>query len=348
MRLSRVNGIKNKVLETAKTIKGFDQKKDVDKAPEQDKVSITSQDAPVSTGQIMTAVLANPLAAIPEKVSGEASFKGDDVQSMDASKKAALSKPQEFRYEKLEDGTTVYSGKDDFGYLTVREQKDGTLFIAASKEPAKDFASLSAPEFTPPEDTSHSVAGDSPKSGISRYIPSSVGSVNLSEAADNATEAVSEGTKKLGDWLSDITKSVSSASQAKADPRKPAEAEPKGTSQADPRTPAPITRPMVEPVGSHPILAEPTPIVPEGLFRPADPVPAEATQKPVPQEAAEAAPPTAKAVETEQPAGPTEAELKRAELKEAAKNGDVGGIIAGGFSDLADVGKNIFKMFGGK
>lgn len=301
-KVGRAKMLKDKVLKVAKSVQSFDQKEGVDLAPEADKVSIQGQKPKVTGEDMLVAMSYNMMAALPDKISGEGTFQEGQVTNLDVTtepqvKIPGLSKPEEFRFEKKNDGTTIYSANDGFGYLTVREQKDGTLFIASGKEPAKDFAALAADDFQfqPP-------SADE-KSGFS------VAGVNLSEAAGKASDAVTKGGQKLGDLLSDITSSVTQ-------PKEKAEGAP-----LPPPLPPEQAEAQVVPPNLSPAINKESQDVPLSA-----PVPRE---EPTPEP-------------NFQPTRDKE------QLVDAAKKGDVVGIVGGGLNDLANVGKSMFKGFFGK
>ena len=193
----RAMSTKKKVQDVAKTVQAFDQKDGVDLNNEPNTVSVKDASAAVTAGDIMMVVGGNPFAAIPEKVSGIASF-GEDGQAkdLDVSVQETLGSAQQVRFKKQEDGTSIYSAPDLLGYVTVREHKDGTLFIATGNEPAKDFESMASENFKAP--TEELQTGEK-QEGLWRLVPTST---------DEMTKAVDDGARKLGGWLSKIAKNL--------------------------------------------------------------------------------------------------------------------------------------------
>lgn len=316
-KVGRAKMLKDKVLKVAKSVQGFDQKEGVDNAPEPDKVSIKGQTPKVTGEDVLVAMSYNMMAAIPDKVTGEGTFKDGQVTKLEATtepqvKIPGFSKPEEFRFEKKDDGTTIYSANDGFGYLTVREQQDGTLFIASGKEPGKDFATLAADDFQPP------APGEKGESGFS------VAGFNLSDAATKASDTVAQGSRKLGDLLSDITGSLT--------PQK----EKAGSGET-------LPPPLPEAHNPNAITVDPNPPLSPISSKEVQVVPLDAP--PDPTSRVDLPAPSSPQNTTDPSFQPTR---DKEQLLDAAKKGDVVGIVGGGLNDLANVGKSMFKGFFGK
>lgn len=305
-RLARAKMIKGTVLKTAETVKGFNQKPgDGDEA--EDKIDIKGQNAPTSTAtKVLAFASMNPLMmmGVSGQLSGKETLDKDgEVKTLDATT-TTMAGTEEIRYEKKDDGSKIYSASDMLGYLTIREQKDGTLFIAPGKDQFNNFAS---DDFQAPANPV--VDPNAPKTeGVSSFIPASVGDINLSETASKAGDAINEGGKKLGAWLSDISDSVSESMNTAAKPQ------PEGAETAEQALPAPVAAEVVK-------KAPPTPVVSE---------------------------PTEKAAESTESKPEFVPTHNKEELIDAAKNLDVGAIVGGGLNDLAKVGKGIFGGLFGK
>lgn len=205
-KMLRAQGVKSKVLKTTEIVKGFDQKDGVDLNSEPGSVSVKSVDAPINATDMMMVMSGNPLAAIPEKITGEARFgESGEATFADFSVKESLGNPQQIRFQQTDDGAKVYSAPDLMGYVTVREHKDGTLFIATGSDPAKDFKSLTS-EFQAPQAPDAAPINGPQKEGVWRLVPDSIGEVNVEETGKKVVDALDSGVKTLGGWLSKLTR----------------------------------------------------------------------------------------------------------------------------------------------
>jgi hypothetical protein len=208
-KMLRAKKAKSKVLNTAKVVQAFDQQDGVDLNKEANKVSVKDASAPMNTTDMMFLMSGNPMAAITEKITGEASFGADgEATSADLSVQESIGKAQQVRFQQTEDGAKVYSAPDLMGYVTVREHQDGTLFIATGSDPAQDFQNLTSSEFQAPE----TAPSEGPqKEGLWRMVPASVADVDIEETSEKVVSAIDSGAKKLGGWLSKLTKTAEKA-----------------------------------------------------------------------------------------------------------------------------------------
>lgn len=200
----RAMSAKKKVQDVAKTVQSFDQKDGVDLNTNPDQVSVKDAQAAVSAADIMMVIGGNPLAAVPEKVTGDASFgEGGAPEEMDVQVKEAFGSPQQVRFQAKDDGTKIYSAPDLLGYVTVREHKDGTLFISTGKDAAKEFESLSSESFQVPQQATPKT--EESQDGLWRLIPSTT--------QKDVEKVVDQGKRTLGGWLSALGQAAESVGQ---------------------------------------------------------------------------------------------------------------------------------------
>lgn len=136
--LNTANEVKQNVLKTAKRFQSLDEAPS-DKAQGRDTVLVTEQtDLPNSTGNKLARLAVGILAPkeADAKVTGFSTQDDKGLLKADIQSRGPDGKTSELGYQRLEDGTQIFHGPTNDGYAVVRENRDGTLMILNSEEPA--------------------------------------------------------------------------------------------------------------------------------------------------------------------------------------------------------------------
>ena len=153
--LATAREVKQNVQKTAKRFRALDGtsadsdklKNDVVMVGESDKT-----DLPQTMGNKLARLAVGVLAPEQDqaKASGMTSLKEGELQAVNVKTESPEGKEQTFQYRKLDDGSEIYHGPTKDGYAVVRENKDGTLMMMTSDNPADeaywDAGSWKAPE----------------------------------------------------------------------------------------------------------------------------------------------------------------------------------------------------------
>jgi hypothetical protein len=144
---SKATSARNTVAEVGARMAALDQQDGVDLSGKKGEVDVSNAKLPSQggLGGLISAV-------VPEKVTGFANY-GEDgqLQSLYTASED-ISGKKELQYQRNQDGSQTYAVTTSTGQTTVRESRDGTLFMIDSPQAdAQDWNTMTSPDFKAPE-----------------------------------------------------------------------------------------------------------------------------------------------------------------------------------------------------